>query len=388
MKKLISLFLLICLLSISLTSCGNSKKYNEALDLLDAGEHEAAYEILKELGNYKDSEELLKKFRYVLETIEYRTITTDGTLVSGDPSIYTYTSDGLLSKNTFGERVSEFIYDKNKNLIKTVSTDGLVREYSYDDMGNVIKDISYSGETPMHGYEYSFDKSGNMIKKTVLQNMNTDFDYLSTRFTVDYTYDENGKLITALETSSNGSEYRVDYIYDENGRLIREDEIIDDGMVTIVEYAYDESDKILKETNYYNEYVIDYTYDAKGNLVEEKRSGKSASLDYTYEYIYDENGLLVRENQLSYFGSVSKEVKITVDYTYDDAGNLIKKILDYKRYGMIYTRTYLYDTNGNLIEYSEATEGGTTIIRKMTYKLMYVPYKLHETIEDMIKPKY
>ena len=387
MKKLISLFLLICLLSVSLTSCGNGKKYNEALDLLDAGEHEAAYEILKELGNYKDAEELLKKFRYVLVITEPSTITEDGTLVSSDPSIYTYTNDGLLSKNTFGERVSEFVYDKNKNLIKTISTDGSVREYTYDDDGNVIKDISYSGETPMYGYEYAFDKKGNMIKKTVLQNTNPDFDDLSMRFTVDYTYDENGNLITALETTSGGSKYQIDYIYDESGKLIREVNPIDDGMVTIVEYAYDESDKLLKETNYYNEYVIDYTYDSNGNLIKEKRSGKSASLDYTYEYIYD-GDLLIKENHLSYFNSVSSEVKTTIDYTYDEMGNLIKKILDYKRYGMIYTRAYLYDTNGNLIEYSEAREGGSTVIRKMTYKLMYVPYKLHETIEDMIKPKY
>ena len=63
MKKII-LVLVVCLLSVSLADCNNTE-YKEALSLIESGDYYAAYDILKELGDYKDSKQLLENFRYM-----------------------------------------------------------------------------------------------------------------------------------------------------------------------------------------------------------------------------------------------------------------------------------------------------------------------------------
>ena len=64
MKRMICAGFLICLLLMSLASC-KQKQYREALDLIEQGQIEAAFDALQALGEYREAQELLTHFRYV-----------------------------------------------------------------------------------------------------------------------------------------------------------------------------------------------------------------------------------------------------------------------------------------------------------------------------------
>jgi hypothetical protein len=49
---------------MSLASC-KQKQYREALDLIEQGQIEAAFDALQALGEYRGTQELLTHFRYV-----------------------------------------------------------------------------------------------------------------------------------------------------------------------------------------------------------------------------------------------------------------------------------------------------------------------------------
>ena len=70
MKKIFVLFSLLFSLTFCLVSC-DSTKYNNALALIENGEYAAAYEILDELGDYKDAQQKLGHFIYVPVKVKY-----------------------------------------------------------------------------------------------------------------------------------------------------------------------------------------------------------------------------------------------------------------------------------------------------------------------------
>ena len=389
MKKRIFLLLIICLLSILLVSCGNRKNYKKALELIDAGDHAAAYEILNELGDYKDAKELLGNFRYVLLAMDTNYTAANGEPIESVDSAMTYTSDGLLSIWTRGTETYEYTYDENKKLIKEIRSTGdetwVANEYAYDEKGNLIKETNYAGQRPLWSWEYAYDDRGNMIQKVELYNYIGDLPYLEVRYTYDCTYDENDRLISSVTTWKGGSKELVDYVYDEGGRLIRKEQPTDGGAVTIAEYTYDERGNLLKEANDY--YVIESTYDDNGNLVKQQQyaANNISGIRYIYEYTYDESGRLIKEECVHYSNG---ETKITINFTYDESGHLVKKHKEQKQGSKIGKVTYLYDTNGNLIEHIDEMSNGEVYTSKMTYKLVYIPYELHGRIESLIHPTY
>ena len=394
MKRFVGLFVVLAIVLSALTSCGGgdlqAQKYTEALKLIDSGDYVAAREILIELGDYEDAKTLLGNFRYVLLTWEDSSTDANGEPLGGLNTVKTYSEDGLLVSSVCGNERFEYVYDENKRLIKELCSDGestwCLCEYAYDEKGNLVKQTNYSsdsgGTIPIRGFEYSYDDRGNMIHKVSLSNYDDELTSLSTFYTQDCTYDENDRLISTVKTQRDGTKERVDYFYDENGLLIREQKKKTDNSVTIFEYIfeyiYDESGKPLRELT--DSGIWEYTYDGNGNLV--KKQQNTATDSFVYEYTYDENGRLVKE-EFEYNGG--GETKTVTLFTYDETGTLVRKYREEKDGGKF---THVYDADGNVVEYIYETSHGLVHKSKMTYRLVYSPYPLHERIEYLSYPSF
>ena len=373
MRKIICFAFVICLVVACFASCGSIKQ-NQAQKLIDQGDYQAAYDILKEMDNNKNAQELLQNFQFVL--VQRRS----GYLLSENAhnkAVYTYNEYGLLCKSESENAVFEYEYDQNKRLVKMLYNGSLNNEYEYDDKGNLVKETIWSGDTPISGREYVYDDQGNLIQEKELRGM-LDLPYLQLSYTIDYTYDQDGNMTSMTVTYQNGSTARTDYVYDENGNLIRKEM----GAV-VVEYVYDDKGNILEEKN--NSTTVQYTYDQNGHLTQKiSKNLTSGYVEYSFIYEYDGNGNVIKETQESQMNGHYKGV---TSYTYDKNGNLIQKALSYNSNGNDYAQNFVYDSHGNLIEYTQASPGGQTYVSKMEYQLVYVPYPIHESILTIIHPE-
>lgn len=373
MKKIICFAFVICLVVACFASCGSIKQ-NQAQKLIDQGDYQAAYDILKEMDNNKNAQELLQNFQYVLVKRE------SSYLISSNPAyeeVFTYNEHGLLCKSVSEDTVFDYEYDQNKRLVKTLYNGSLNNEYEYDDKGNLIKHTSWLGKYPQFGYEYAYDDQGRMIREVVLRG-NPDFNILELSYTTEYTYDKDGNMTSRTWTYQNGSTSRTDYVYDKDGNLIREET----GAV-VVEYVYDNKGNILEEKN--NSTTVQYTYDQNGHLTQKiSKNLTSGYVEYSFIYEYDGNGNVIKETQESQMNGPYKGV---TSYTYDKNGNLIQKALSYNSNGNDYAQNFVYDSHGNLIEYTQASAGGQTYVSKMEYQLVYVPYPIHESLLTIIHPE-
>lgn len=405
MKKFLSLLLISCFLILAFVGCNdknhntennttaettadnkmdesNEEKYAQALALLEKKDYVSAHAILKELGDYKNANEMLQHFHYVLlevvETMEYAT--TDSTETS--MHYYTYNEDNLLANWISGDRKAEYTYDENGNLIKKFSTypnsDGKQTsqtvEYTYDADGNMLKETCYVAEKIYSFYEFVYDSNGNMVKKSYYERF-IPYDPTfppSLQYTIDYTHDVNNRLVKQVTTRSSNDSTIVEYAYDAAGRLT--EECVGN---STYQYTYDESGNLLKKT--LGDNIIDeYNYDASGNLI--KQINLYGSTRYIYEYTYDADGKLIEEVH-----KVESEEKLTLNYYYDADGNLNYKT---KSFGGTIYYTYTYDVNGNLIKHTDVGYSNLKQFREMTYQLVYIPTGIPEQIEETICPKY
>ena len=183
MKKIIILFISIFLVSFCFVSC-NSTKYNEALELIENGEYVAAYEILDELGDYKDAQQKIENFHYVPVRV---------TCSEEDEITY-----------------FEFFYNKDNLPSQVVYTysygDKFIEDYTYDANGNVIKEVYTDSDGDKSIYDYTYDANGNVIKEVYTYSDGDKSIY-------DYTYDANGNVIKEVHTDSDGDTNSVDIEY-------------------------------------------------------------------------------------------------------------------------------------------------------------------------------
>ncbi len=375
MRKFISLSILTCMLLAFFISCNGDKeineenaKYDEAISLINSGNIDGAYEMLKTLGDYEPAVKTLARFRYVATEISFGKFDNSGNNI-GENGVYTLTlnENGLPAKRVVQN-----------------SSDGKTFEYYYDSNGNLVKETETSRNGKTRTYEYTYDSNGNKIKE--------------------------------VETDLEGNQYINEYVYDEKDNLTKRVEYSASYYAgrSVFEYTYDAAKNKIKEIiTYYSEIaepytvMIDYTYDAKGNLVKESRSNGNV-----YDYTYDNVGNLIKKVYTDENGYVD-----TDEYFYDERGNLLKHVsvvtdIDwfvpgtsveeyvydandrvtkyvYVQYdGDKYTTEYTYDVNGNLIN--------TTVIREVsgqkyiettnaTYKLVYIPFDIPEETEELFE---
>ncbi len=367
MKRLLLLLLaLLCALSLCLVSCndgadGKDKddaedvddeekddeeekedggtdaqkaKYEDAKAKIEAGEYEAAYALLKELGDYKDAEKLLGCFYCVLVSETY---------------IEWWSED-----NTDGEEYQISLNEQN--------LPAYVHAKAWEE---------YEGEREEYEAvaEIAYDDKGNRIQ--VIERLNGDTEIH------DYTYDQKGCLTKWIGTSSDGSQMISEYFYNTAGQLVK---YVFNGKY-ITEYTYDEKGNLTSDGSLYQN-----VYDTEGNLVKKIRLIEFGDDDVT-EYTYDAAGRLIKK--VENLGGYMQKI-YTTNYTYDEKGRLIQEAFnDSKMFSWgAYTVSYTYDAYDNVIsEVSVPTALGTDdyVKREREYKLVYIPIELSEGAKEQIK---
>lgn len=176
-----------------------------------------------------------------------------------------------------------------------------------------------------------------------------------------YSYDANGIKTRVDWSNSAYTEYdpygnvNTSSYYDANGALQQE----------VYQHTYDDAGNVLQAWCYVNNTLTrtdTYTYNADGQWDTKKAAYPDGS-SWTVQYSYDDAGNLVRES----YDNGKPDVVYTYDaagnlltdgtyvYEYDDSGNMVKKT----RQSDGYYYTYLYDGNGNVMQMSSFTAMGT-----------------------------
>lgn len=197
-------------------------------------------------------------------------------------------------------------------------------EYTYDENGVLLSKEEKLSNDVTKTYTYTYDEMGRLLKEAVkkVSPYNSSYDSASKTKTengsIEYTYNEQGDVINKYVIEAIGLPYNDEYIYE-----------YDDSGKKISVYSLTED-----ETTY-------FTYNEQGQLIKEEDEYGSV-----HSFEYDQNGNLVKETLGS--GGV-------VEYTYDEHNNLIKMVENYNigEYNEIKNiHRYTYNEHGVLSVYS------------------------------------
>ena len=298
--------------------------YQSALTMLaddNAESHGEAYEKLLELGDYKNSKEMLDKFQYLLISI------IDDLNFSGNTSIetYQYGSSGYLVAGTYSynKKTSGYQYKFNDQgqLLERRGANGYLLEFRYHSNGNVSfcsYPVMLNSEDKYIGfYETEYDTDG----KVVSYKYKEEGKY-KTVWTYDYHYDADGS-ITSVD---------IQYQHGKNEDFLTVDIKGMDLEIVVDPSGYSQpkylnvSNDGKKETTYMVKWkdtelvlcVIEVSeYDEHHNPIISSYPDNTYPATYTYQYTYNAEGQIISRKSDS--GGIT-------EYTYDAYDNCIQEI--------------------------------------------------------------
>ncbi len=292
---------------------------------------------------------------------------------------YQYDSRGNLTKIIYADNSSEdYTYDSNGNVLSWTNRRGQTVSYTYNSSGQVTsKDYD---TTPELDFIYTYDTAGNLTSASDSHGMTImSYDPVTNWLirieypggkSLDFQYDSVGRR--TRRTDQDG--YYVDYRYTPLGKL---EQISDPDGITIVDYDYDATGQLVKKTLGNNTYTT-YSYDSAGNLISLINYKPDGSIISSFAYSYNASGLRTSETTLAgtrtyEYDSNGQLVKVTyldgniTEYLYDSVGNRIRVVEDgistnyvtnnLNQYEQVGDTVYTYDTDGNM---TTKTEDGVT----------------------------
>lgn len=309
MKKLLCL-LLALIMVLSLTACGDEKvadegEKSEFEKLFDDQEEETeTVTRLQRTGHYTDGSWSQDNIDILDEEGRVLRSTTTSVEGEGDTVIYTYDKAGNMVKaeHYYDDELQYgyiYTYDKENRMISMVSMDETyVRYRTYHEDGSyteVSKGYDYNGELLEESTEtwdaydnWTYTSNGlGDSGENAHRNSEVEIDGNVTTVTITdqydrvttqvYTYDENGNLLSRVQTYGRGEEAILEeettYIYDEENRMVRMEHVrYWDGV----------------EISTFQSFVNAWSYDENGRLVEESYEdleGFGYVITYTYEYV-------------------------------------------------------------------------------------------------------
>lgn len=234
-----------------------------------------------------------------------------------------YSGKNLLSENYGNGDNSEYVYDTNDDVIAQKVNGEVVYEWTYDENGNVL---TYTDNSENTSFFYTYDEDGNTTSVTS-----------DNGFSISYNETDDECEITYMNGSINKSQHTV--CEDNEESEFESDEIVESSSTTnlisggkLVSVVSGENTE--QNTIYSNENSIlssVRTNTAEGVSKIEYQDGKTIQYNYDSKgkistivendtekasYEYDGLGQLIREN--------SVYANKTVMYTYDNAGNILK----------------------------------------------------------------
>lgn len=249
--------------------------------------------------------------------------------------------------------------------ISSDGSEGYTITYTYDENGKIltIKDEHINMETVFHTFTY--DENGNMLTEAV--------ESPSANYTTCYYYDENGYQEKTIVTHRSGSQDITYYTYDPYGQVIEErNQVHLDGMVIDFAhtlYEYDSMGNQISLVQYLDNSMRkkqEWTYDESGRLTGEfiHHNGSPSYSGTVYEY--NEQGRLIREFEATFVDGIAQYIPSVQRYIYNDAGQCIERYTEYN--GEKGARTvYVYDEHGNLSKELHYESGSDTVSHQTEY---------------------
>ena len=273
------------------SSCGNKNsqqktdeaKYNEACALIEDGNYEEAYKILKEISSYAPARGELENFFYAPTQVKEGAVVyyTGSYLPSMeyDTKVYSYDTNGNIVSITIAEsdKTYNFTYDSKGNELQGYPVDTPDswmgdRTCIYNRNGQLIK-ISYSDISQ----EYFYNSDGTVSKMVYSYQAESFEEPRISEAVYTYTYYNNGTVKTMRYVDIYDREY--EYQYNTDGAVTEIGMYCDDfsekcGYYSLT-YGIFGIEKVEIWNSAYLAYLqggivgeIVYTYNAKGLLTE------------------------------------------------------------------------------------------------------------------------
>ena len=374
MKNKVMLMVVAGLMSMCLAACGGdvhtgsngtpSTNKNENHVNNEASKNEGTQteeekeEVKKEPGILK-SETLIRKG---VDYTDYYEYDKNGYMIK---QVRTYNS-GTVSTHI------EWRYDDNGNLLeenKIIDFGGYPGHsgYEYDEHNNLIRQFYYNEDgtegSTFREFIYVYDEHGNVISKTTVEKSSSK-DKISSAYTTEITYDENGRKTFAVEKDKNGKKTReFEWSYDANGNVMQEITRRCSGnyYTSVVLTDYDEAGRKIKVKDGAD--IQEWQYDATGNLLSEKTYNDEEGKYEEYKYTYDEQGNVLTQQTIS-----DREGKVYCTLQYEYNNGRLEKITFVRGNGYVgYWTTFEYDANDNVLKEMEQDEKGVFTEVEYTY---------------------
>lgn len=282
-----------------------------------------------------------------------------------------YITNIIDSKTYATGNIFEFDFDDDNQLvaiyfkIDSTSSSELLFEYEYDLFGRLF---IFKDHRNNNTYTYGYSTAGQL---TSIRNQNNDIilynynelgmlenfsykysdsaNFVNVNHTVSYAYDTNNNVYDATEYyTSDGKKVTFDYSFDENmiNRLQKIETLIDNSEIYEKRVYFDDTYVVggmstrINKVVYYKEwssyilekYTIDYIYDEIGNVLSEKLNYYYVSYSFTETYDifsrtfkYDDLNQIEREDYCN--GSCTSADSFSASYNYDGFGNLTSRKL-------------------------------------------------------------
>ena len=263
------------------------------------------------------------------------------------------------------DRVTSFEYDKNGSLSAVSNPNGKGAVYTYDSL-NRLNGVTYTGDSTT--WSFAYDNNGNRTSATKNGSQTTTYtfdnrdrvsrvDFPAVNGTsnyVEYQYNGNGQ-ITYVKNSL-WPLNPVTYGYDQTGLNATVNDPDYSGFASLV---YDDQGRVRKA--YYladkasNIFYITYwNYDPMGRITRLRTEDKTGAVVVDHSYEYDKSGNRTWEYDQAGGGKTEYLYdsinQLTTEKYYDSTGTVTKQI------------TYEYDILGNRTKKAVTTGGKTTTL--------------------------
>jgi len=384
-KVIVPAVLLVIIGTIVVHNAKMRATYEKATVLAEHGDYQTAAQKFAELGDYEDSAAKAKQAQAMYDYGMAQELVSKGEF---DAAITIFEHLG-----EFAEAPQMLIEAKYQYGVKMFDSgskeDGVALLYSLGDYKDarrykalITEEKTQSNSAYKNTVQYTYDEMGRLIRKQsatsdLAHNGYEYYDFYSNS-TEEYIYDELGYLVLEHHNPGSASWTKMEYEYDEEGQKTSAT-ISDAYGIEIERTSYDNEGRVIL-VNYEDEEGAvtkfeSYTYDEKGNvLVHESYDSdwldKEIKTKEIYTYESDDNGTCLlsskkyerfqrRSSDEDFYKSDTNETS----YTYNENGHLLSELVEHSSGGSVLLE---YDEMGNVVQRTQKDKSG-----KETYVTQY-----------------